>query len=132
MISPRRVSGLFQNKQQMITQVAYGPIDIGGHLQRCIFTYVVPNQSENLILGQKWMEDQDVVLSPRKGCLTIKSTSIHIWNDNLRNNVNVKHVQVCSSIFIGLVRRAQKQPDSGTKVFAASLKDIEKALTVKK
>src|SRR6266480_2122984 len=132
MISPRRVSGLFQNKQQMITQVAYGPIDIGGHQQRCIFAYVVPNQSENLILGQKWMEDQDVVLSPRKGCLTIKSTGIRIWNDNLRKNVNVKYVQVCSSVFIGLVRRARKQPDSGTEIFAASLKDIEKALAVKK
>ncbi len=31
MISPRRVSGLFQNKQQMITQVAYGLIDISGY-----------------------------------------------------------------------------------------------------
>jgi len=78
------------------------------------------------------MEDQDVVLSPRKGCLTIKSTGIRIWNDNLRKNVNVKHVQVCSSVFIGLVRRARKQPDSGTEIFAASLKDIEKALAVKK
>ena len=131
-ISPRPVSGLFQNKQQMITEVAYGPIDVGGHQQRCIFAYVIPGQSENLILGQKWMEDQDVRLSPRKGCLTIKSTGIRVWNDNLRKNVNVKHAQVCSSVFIGLVRRARKQPDSGTKVFAASLKDIEKALAVKK
>src|SRR5436189_6304909 len=53
MISPRHISGLFQNKQQMITQVAYGPINISSHQQRYIFTYVVPNQSENLILWQK-------------------------------------------------------------------------------
>src|SRR5947207_15028313 len=80
------------------------------------------------------MEDQDVVLSARKGYLTIKSTGIHIRDNNLmkKNNVNAQSNQVPSSIFIGLVRRARKQPDSGIKIFIASLKDIKKALAVKK
>ena len=43
MISPRHVSGLFQNKQQTITQVTYGLIDISGHQQRHIFAYIIPN-----------------------------------------------------------------------------------------
>jgi hypothetical protein len=118
----------------MITEVAYGPMDIGGHQQDRIFAYVVPGQSDNLILGQKWMEDQDVELSPRNGYLTIKSTGVHIWNSNLskRGNTNAQLTQVSSSIFIGLVHHAQKELDSSTEVFAASLKDIEKSLTVKK
>ena len=80
------------------------------------------------------MEDQDVVLSTRKGYLTIKSTGIHIQDNNFikKNNVNAQSNQVSSSIFIGLVHRARKQPNSGIKIFTASLKDIKKALTVKK
>jgi hypothetical protein len=133
-ISPRSVSGLFQDKQQMITQVAYGPMDIGGHQQHLVYAYVVPGQSESLILGQRWMEDQDVRLSPRKGCLTIKPTGIRIWNNDLskKGNIDTKYTQVCSSVFVGLVQRARKQPDTGIEIFAASLKDIEKSLAVKK
>ena len=75
-----------------------------------------------------------MVLSIRKGYLTIKSTGIRIRDNNLmkKNNVNAQSNQVPSSIFIGLVRRARKQPDSGIKIFTASLKDIKKALAVKK
>src|SRR5579871_2735205 len=131
-ISPRPIDSFLDNEPRTITQVAYGPMDIGGHQQDRVFAYVVPGQTDNLILGKRWMEDQDVVLSARKGYLTIKSTGIRIRNDNLRNDAKVTYAQVCSSVFVGLARRARKQPDSGTKVFAASLKDIEKALMVKK
>src|SRR6266480_913324 len=132
-ILPRSITGFLEEKQT-ITRVAYGLMDIGGHQQDQVFTYVVPGQSENLILGKKWMEDQDVVLSARKGYLTIKSTGIHIRDNNLmkKNDINAQSNQVPSSIFIGLVRRARKQPDSGIKIFTASLKDIKKAFTVKK
>ena len=132
-ISPRSVTGFLEEKQT-ITQVAYGPMDIGGHQQDCVFAYIVPGQSEGLILGKKWMEDQDVVLSARKGYLTIKSTGIRIRDNNLmkKNDVNAQSNQVSSSIFTGLVRRARKQPDSGTEIFTASLRDIERTLAVKK
>ncbi len=65
-------------------------MDIGGHQQDRVFIYVVPRQSENLILSKKWMEDQDVVLSAWKGYLMIKSTGIYIRDNNLikKNNVN--------------------------------------------
>ena len=112
-IPPCIITGIFQGKRRMITQVAYGPMDVGGHQQDHVFAYVVPGQSESLILGQKWMEDQDVRISPHKGHLTIKSTGIRIQNNNLveRDNAHVQHAQVCSHIFISLVRRARKQPD---------------------
>src|SRR5579871_1857597 len=124
-ISPRPIDSFLDNEPRTITQVAYGPMDIGGHQQDRVFAYVVPGQTDNLILGKRWMEDQDVVLSARKGYLTIKSTGIRIRNDNLRNDAKVTYAQVCSSVFVGLARRARKQPDSGTKVFAASLKNID-------
>ncbi len=56
------------------------------------------------------MEDQDIVLSARKGYLTIKSTGIHIQDNNFikKNDVNAQSNQVSSSIFIGLVHRARK------------------------
>jgi hypothetical protein len=133
-ILPRQITGFLHGEPQTITQVAYGPMDISGHQQDRVFAYVVPGQSDNLILGQKWMEDQDVILAPRKGYLTIKSTGVRVRNDDFvkKNNVNVQNTQVSSSVFVGLVRRARKQPDAGTEVFAASLRDIEKALAVKK
>ena len=132
-ISPRSIIGFLKEKQT-ITRVAYGPMDISGHQQDQVFAYVVPGQSENLILSKKWMEDQDVVLSARKGYLMIKSTGIRIQDNNLikKNDVNAQSNQVSSSIFISLVRRAWKQPDSGTEIFTASLRDIKKTLAVKK
>ena len=80
------------------------------------------------------MEDQDVVLSSRRGYLTIKSTGIRIRNNSLikKDDANLRHIQVRSSTFISLVRHARKQPDSSIKVFTASLRDIEKALASKK
>jgi hypothetical protein len=135
-IPPRSITGFLQGagSQQTITQVAYGPMDIGGHQQDLVFAYVIPGQLDNLILGQKWMEDQDVELSPCNGYLTIKSTGIRIWNNNFskKSNASTQLTQVSSSIFIGLVHRAKKESDSSTEVFAASLKDIEKSLAVKK
>jgi len=86
-----------------------------------------------MILEQKWMEDQDMRLSPCKGCLTIKSTGICIWNDSLvKQKGKVDISQICSSVFINLVCHAWKQPDKGVEIFTASLKDIEKSLAVKK
>jgi len=107
-------------------------MDIGGHQQHRVFAYVIPSQSDNLILGQKWMEDQDVKLSPRKGCLTIKSTGIRVWNDHLTKKDKADINQICSSVFVGLVQRARKRPDAEVEIFAASLRDIEKSLAVKK
>ena len=130
-ISPRPIGGVFQGQQRAITKVAYGPIDVGGHQQDRVFAYVIPDQSEDMILGQKWMEDQDVRLSPRKGCLTIKSTGIRIWNEHfVKSKADIN--QICSSVFVSLVHRARKQPDKGVEIFAASLRDIEKSLAVKK
>ena len=132
-IPPRLVTGVLHGEPATITRVAYGPMDVGGHQQDRVFAYVVPGQTDNLILGQRWMEDQDVVVAPRRGYLTIKSTGVCVRNNNFKKgNVNIQHAQVSSSVFIGLVRRARKQPEPSTKIFAASLKDIEKALAVKK
>ena len=40
-ILPRSITGFLEEKQT-ITQVVYGLIDIGGHQQDRVFTYVVP------------------------------------------------------------------------------------------
>src|ERR1700756_1020606 len=38
-----------------ITEVAYGNLDIDRHQQDRVFAYVIPNQSEDIMLGLPWI-----------------------------------------------------------------------------
>lgn len=131
-IRPRSLVGVNYEVNGSIREVTYIDSDLDGHRQKRIFLYIVPDQkSYDLILGLPWMAAEDVVLSPRRAKLTIRSSGIQIWSDTFRDRrePTIDCVQVMASVFAGYVRRSRKQP--ALQVFKVSMADIEKALKPK-
>jgi hypothetical protein len=57
--------------QGRITYVTYFNADIYGHQQNRVFTYIIENQIDEIILGDLWVKDVDGIYSARKGYLDI-------------------------------------------------------------
>jgi hypothetical protein len=50
--------------------MTYLDLDVNGLAMR-VYLYIVPNQSETMILGKPWIEDVDAILSPKRGYMDI-------------------------------------------------------------
>jgi len=50
-----------------ISSVTYGATDVHGHQQERIYLYVIPGQTEDVILGNEWMKDVDARYSSKAG-----------------------------------------------------------------
>ncbi len=131
-ISPRTLEGVNHESKNAITEVARVDMDIDGHRQAGVFLYVIPDQrTYDVIMGKPWMEQEDVVLSPRRAKITIHSSGTEIWSDNFENRrkPTLDCTQVTAQVFRGYIRRTRRQPN--VQLFGCSLHDIEKALRVK-
>jgi hypothetical protein len=53
-------------------------MDIDGYQQKRVFFYVVTGLTYNVILGKHWLEDDDVTISVKQGCLDIGVSDIRI------------------------------------------------------
>lgn len=128
-ISPRLIEGIFDGPTEQITKVTYLSLDVGGNKQEQVFLYVVPRQKEGLILGRAWLHDQHAVIDEASKSLTFKLSNI-----TLKELPRRKYEQLScnAATFAAMALRAEKRPNSRVKIFAASLRDIEKALQVKK
>jgi predicted aspartyl protease len=69
-ISPRQAMGWLSGPATLITQVAQFEMDVGGLGHKTVFAYVVPDQSEDLILGRAWLKDQGATINEKKDCVT--------------------------------------------------------------
>jgi hypothetical protein len=137
-ISPRRLEGAAGKNAESTTildTVTYAAIDIDGHQQARIFFYVVPGLTYDLILGKPWLEDANVTISARRGCLDIGVSNTRVWNRKKTSNQppQLKATQVMAASFMAEVRRNRNANrrngiDLDTGVYAVSIADIEKAL----
>src|SRR6266516_2610558 len=128
-IPPRELEGISSTQNGgRIDSVTFAEIDIDGHQQKRVFFYVIPGQSYDVVLGKRWMEDMDVHISSRKGCLDIRHSDTRVWNRAKTGSVRLTVSQVMASVFVAETKRSRK--DSST-VFAISMADIEKALRPK-
>jgi len=127
-IEPRYIEGLLEGRSESITKVAYASIDIGGNHQHRIFMYVVPHQRPDLILGRAWLQQQMAVIDEAKGTLMFTMNGVTVGSLPEKKY----DYRACGApAYSMLVRQMRRQPSSGIQVFAASLRDIEKALQVK-
>ncbi len=110
----------------VITQVGYANIDIDGHKQKTVYFYIIPGQSDDVMLGLPWMDEQDVKLRISKQRMTIRKSGITVWQRKEGEKKRTLLTEQTASVFSAFVRRARKDKD--IKVFSASLADIEKAL----
>lgn len=141
-IAPRRLEGAAGKNAEpttILNTITYASIDIDGHQQERVFFYVVPGLTYDLILGNPWLEDADVTISTRRGCLDIGVSGIRVWNrkKTLCRPSQFKAAQVMATAFMAEVRRnRRKNRQEGinldTGVYAVSIADIEKALKSRK
>ena len=132
----RRLQGVqdFGGIRSDIAEVTTFSLDIGAHKIQKVFAYVVPYQLEELILGRPWLQQQGACVDEGTSRLVFKDgTSIPSREASKRNPhspYNTLQVsQILASTYAGLAKRSKKE--RGIQLFAATLTDIEKALSPK-
>jgi predicted aspartyl protease len=136
-IKPRALETVNGVIPDAITAVTYAGIDIDGYKRNRLFFYIIPDQTEDVILGKTWMAEDDVTIRPAKNSLHIGAANHTVNGRNPDQKEDHSFIrQQMASVFAALIRRRRKQKSSPnrqvTQIFAASLADIEKALAPKK
>ena len=138
-ITPRDLEQVNVTVKGAIREVAYADTDIDGHKLNRVFFYVIPDQEDDVILGRPWMNAEKVTISPSQGELTIGTSGLIVKERSQKEDTTFSISQQMSSVFGALVKRTRRSqasqahnPTNPAQIFAASLKDIEKALAPKK
>lgn len=132
-ITPRALEGVTPDHAGVIREVTYMSIDIDGHIQERVFLYVIPHQVEDVILGLRWIQSEGAVLKPREGVLEIESSGAAIMaRDYKKDGQMNRPYRVPAAAMATYLEEAHRDGDAASvRVFAASLKDIERALQQK-
>ncbi|KAL2885278.1 Retrotransposable element Tf2 155 kDa protein type 1 [Ceratocystis lukuohia] len=109
----------------IITQIAVINLGLGGHDEK-LYAYIVPDQTEDLILGQRWLTDHDASVRPSQNEVILRKP-FRLCLTTTPLDPDTTAISQCT------VRafRAQVTKTKGVRVFSASLHDIEKALQTK-
>jgi predicted aspartyl protease len=104
-ISPRIMTGFNVLISGLINEVTVVQLDIGGHQER-VFLYNVPRLAKyDMILGLPWMKKNDVRISPRKACLTIRLSGVQVRNEAKEKRPEPDYKMVSAAGFSSLVRQ---------------------------
>lgn len=110
----------------VVRNITFISIDLDGYTIPKLWLYIVPHITHALILGKKWLEDQDAVihskeqrLELRKGNISVYSAKV--WRQKLRKAVNPKVTSLADMTCL-----MKEVP-----VCKASIEDINKALRSK-
>jgi hypothetical protein len=125
-IKPRTIRG-YDGTPCMISEIARYSIWMDGH-EQTMWSYVLPKiDGSHIVLGLPWMVDQKVLPCPHRSQLIFVDSGITVTSDEAnRTKINMK--QISANAF-QMWRRVQKRGKRGTiQIFAASMKDIDKAL----
>ncbi|KAF9690956.1 hypothetical protein EKO04_011268 [Ascochyta lentis] len=104
-------------------------LDIRGVLQHCVAAYITPSTyNYNIILRKTWLEDVGGVISTKD-----KLLSMERYNVTVRSTEVLTPLDCCPVSAVAFQYHVQKsrKENSGIQVFAASIKDIQKALKPK-
>ncbi|KAI0992888.1 hypothetical protein K3495_g15296, partial [Podosphaera aphanis] len=110
----------------VVKHITYVSLDLDGYVTPKLWLYVVPHSTHKLILGKKWLEDQDAVIHAKENRLDLRKSkgyvySVKRWREEFRN---VARPRVTSIETIASMVRS-------VPVCKASLEDISKALRPK-
>ncbi|KAI0992597.1 hypothetical protein K3495_g15588, partial [Podosphaera aphanis] len=110
----------------IVNSITYLSLDLDGYVTPKLWLYVVPNSSHDLILGKKWLEDQDAVIYSIEQRLELRKSGGSIfssrkWRQNLGNIARPRCTPVKA-----MVAMIESVP-----VCKATLEDISKALRPK-
>ncbi len=69
--------------QGKIRHITYADLDVHGVQKKRAYFYIIPDMTDDIILGDVWMKEFDAVYSPKKGCMDLTSLegeTIRCWN----------------------------------------------------
>lgn len=131
-IEPRPIEGVVAGMDGEIREVARIDMDIGGYRMKRVFAYILPGQTDDLILGRPWMKHEFVEVDERAETLRFALNGVTVGNTRRGKTkaatLRINHV--LSSTFTAIAKREKKRKE-GVQIFAASMADIEKALKPK-
>ncbi|KAI0991256.1 hypothetical protein K3495_g16931, partial [Podosphaera aphanis] len=131
-IKPREVMGFDGKIASCVDKVAVVDIDLDGHRQSKVFLYIAPIGHYDMILGMPWIISQDVRINGPQSEMLIRSTGTRIRSNKAMlvvHDVTKRPTQISAVAFKYFTKSYPKE--KGVQVFAASMSDINKALTVK-
>ena len=109
-----------------VDSITHITLDLDGHVTQKLWLYIVPHSTHDLILGKKWLEDQDAIIHSKEQKLELRKGgrfiySARVWRQRLRNipRPRVTPATVMASII-------KEVP-----ICKISLEDINKALRSK-
>lgn len=107
----------------VVNSISYISLDLDGYLTPKLWLYIVPKSTHQLILGKKWLEDQDAVMHAKEQLLELRKSggqiySVKRWRQGLRS---VAHPENASA-------EAMASMLETVPVCRATLEDISKAL----
>ena len=107
----------------VVDKITYISLDLDGYVTRKLWLYIVPQSTHQLILGKKWLEDQDAVIHSKEQRLELRRyggsvCSFEQWQHNLNDVARPRNVPIKK-----ITTMLEKVP-----VCKATLEDISKAL----
>lgn len=110
----------------IVKDITYISLDLDGIVTPKLWLYIVPNSAHQMILGKKWLEEQDAVIHAKEQRLNLQKSgksifSVKRWRNELRN---IARPRLASADDIASLMKA-------VPVCRASLEDINKALREK-
>ena len=115
------------SKEKLIVDsITHISLDLDGLVTPKLWLYIVPNSTHDMILGKKWLEEQDAIIHSRDQRLELRKSgwsisSVKRWRNELRN---VARPRCVSAKVMSSVMRT-------VPVCRATLEDISKALREK-
>ena len=100
-----------------------------------VYTYIIRDLGEPLILGRPWINKNLIKIKPMDGTLFIRTSGILIKNIKTKPTIQLNIKEIRALLYGALVRRARRTLSSiefNTQVFAVTLININKALKPKK
>ncbi|KJZ68382.1 hypothetical protein HIM_12228 [Hirsutella minnesotensis 3608] len=133
-IKPRALEQVNTFSPEAICAVTYFDFDIDGYQKKRAFFYVVRDQTDPVILGKKWLNQEDVTLRLSQNLLHIGTHDHWVKGRDPKEEERCNIRGQAAFVFAGMVRRARKfkHRDDGLRIFSASLVDIERALAPRK
>ncbi|KAM4056427.1 retrotransposon nucleocapsid protein [Hirsutella rhossiliensis] len=116
-------------KEVKIDKITYVSIDLDGHQQHRVFMYVIDDLNWDMILGKRWMEDQDVHIHAKEGYLEIGSSGVQVRDRRRYQPPQLDVSNVMAATFLAEARRDKRK--GGIGVHSVTMADIDKALRPK-
>ena len=93
---------------------------------------MVPHQSEDLIIGRPWLRSTGAVIYEKHGKIAFEGYDAEVYsNDYLQKHCKLEVKPISAAAYTASILRSKKRKAQDIQFFAASLHDIEKALTPK-